>query len=99
MRVVKIAPLKEFWTTHPDAEEPLKAWVADAQRSTWQSPHDIKVSYANASIIGNERVVFNIRGNNYGLIVAICYRTQIVLIKFIGTHSEHDKVDAEQVTL
>jgi mRNA interferase HigB len=76
----------------------LGTWLADAQRATWRSPNEIRTTYANASIIGNEWVVFNIRGNNYRLIVAISYRAQIVLIKFIGTHADYDKVDAEMVS-
>lgn len=99
MRLIKVAPLREFWERHPDAKQPLMAWVADVRAANWVGPNDLKSSYANASIIGNERVVFNIRGNNYRLIVAICYRTQIVLVKFIGTHAAYDRIDAETVNL
>ena len=99
MRVIAVPPLREFWNRHTHAEEPLRAWLADAQKAGWQTPHDLKTDYGNASILGNNRVVFNIKGNDYRLIVAVSYRAQIVLIKFIGTHAEYDKVDAETVEL
>ncbi len=99
MRVIAVPPLREFWERHADAEEPLRAWLADAHRAGWGTPHDVKADYGNASILGNNRVVFNIKGNDHRLIVAISYRAQIVLIKFIGTHAEYDRVDAETVEL
>lgn len=74
VRVISTPPLREFWERHAAAEQPLKAWLADAQRASWQTPHDVKDDYANASIIGNERVVFNIKGNHYRLITAVSYR-------------------------
>lgn len=67
--------------------------------ATWKSPTDIKAQYRNASILKNRRVVFNIKGNNYRLIVAIAYKQQIVYVKFVGTHAEYDEVDAETVDL
>ena len=99
MRIIKVAPLKAFWEKYPDAEQSLRAWISEARGADWQSPNDVRATYANASIVGNERVVFNVRGNNYRLIVAICYRTQIGLVKFIGTHAEYDAIDAETVSL
>jgi mRNA interferase HigB len=97
MRVIAVRTLREFWELHPQAEQPLRAWYQDAHMSVWQSPHAVKQSYANASIINDERVVFNIKGNSYRLIVAINYLQQSVFIKFVGTHAEYDKVDAAQV--
>ena len=99
MRVIAGPPLREFWDRHADAVEPLRAWLADAQKAEWGTPHDVKAAYGNASLLGNNCVVFNIKGNDYRLIVAISYRAQINLIKFIGTHAEYDKVDAEIVEL
>lgn len=89
--------LREFWATHADAEDALRAWYADARRAHWPTPAAIREPYANASILGNNRVVFNIRGNTYRLIVAVNYPLEIVYIRFIGTHSEYDNVDAETV--
>ncbi len=97
MRVIALRTLREFWTTHADAEDALRAWHADAQRAVWKTPGDIRATYATASIIGNNRVVFNIRGNTYRLIVAVNYDYGIVYIRFIGTHAEYDRIDAETV--
>ena len=99
MRVIARVPLREFWTLHADAQEALKAWLADAEKSAWLSPNDITAHYANTSVLGNSRVCFNIKGNHYRLIVKVLYQAQIVYIKFIGTHAEYDKVDAETVSL
>lgn len=84
---------------HEDAEDALKAWLADAEKSEWKSPNDITASYANISILSNSRVCFNIKGNRYRLIVKVLYQVQIVYIKFIGTHSEYNKVNADEVSL
>ena len=73
MRIIAIRPLREFWTDHADAEAALRAWHADAKQADWKTPEDIKATYANASIVGNNRVVFNIRGNTYRLIVSVNY--------------------------
>ncbi len=99
MRVIAVPPLRNFWTRHADAEGPLRAWLAEAQKAEWETPHDVKTNYGNASILGNNRIVFNIKGNDYRLIVAVSYRARIVLVKFIGTHAEYDGVDAETVEL
>ena len=99
MRVIAKAPLREFWMRHADAEDALKAWLADAQKSEWNSPNDITAQYANAGILGDSRVCFNIRGNRYRLIVKVLYQAQVVYIKFVGTHADYDKVDAETVSL
>lgn len=99
MRVIARATLREFWTAHTDAEQPLKAWLADAEKSEWNSPNDITANYANTSILGDSRVCFNIKGNHYRLIVKVLYQAQVVYIKFVGTHAEYDRVDAETVAL
>jgi mRNA interferase HigB len=97
MRILSRSTLRNFWKTHPDAEESLKTWYSEASHANWQSPLDIKASRRNASIIGNGRVVFNIKGNTYRLIVSVRYDIGIVFIRFIGTHAEYDKVNAETV--
>jgi len=94
MRIIARRTLREFWEVHPDAEQPLKAWFVEATQAQWQSPNDIKQTYRNASIVGNNRVVFNIKGNDYRLIVHVRYDIGIVFIRFIGTHQAYDKVDA-----
>jgi len=99
MRIIAVSTLKSFWEKQgcADAEQPLKAWHAEASRAVWRSPSDIKAQYRNASIVGNNRVVFNIAGNKYRLIVAFAYRLQTAYIKFVGTHDDYDKIDAATV--
>lgn len=99
MRVIAVSTLRQFWEKHPDAEQPLKAWFDEAGNAIWAQPSDIKAQYGSASILKNRRVVFNIKGNDYRLIVAIAYKLGIVYIKFIGTHTEYDKIDAETVEM
>ena len=97
MRIIAKKTLRDFWERHSDAEEALKSWYHDAKHATWQSPNDIRQTYATASIIANNRVVFNIRGNHYRLVVAINYAFGIIYIRFVGTHREYDDIDAETV--
>lgn len=97
MKVVAVSTLRVFWERHADAEQPLKAWHDEARAAAWRGPRDIKRLHAGASFVGKNRVVFNIKGNSYRLIVAVAYRFQAVYIKFIGTHAEYDKVDAATV--
>lgn len=97
MRIISRKTLKEFWERHPDAEQPLQAWYADLKASRWESPSDIKRVYRNASFLGNNRVVFNIKGNTYRVVVAIQYQFGIVYIRFVGTHEEYDRIDAATV--
>ncbi|MBE9007656.1 type II toxin-antitoxin system HigB family toxin [Fortiea sp. LEGE XX443] len=97
MRIIARSTLREFWETHPDVEQPLKAWYDETSRADWNSPTDIKSTYRNASIIANNRVVFNIKGNDYRLIVYIRYDIKIIFIRFVGTHSDYDNVDATTI--
>lgn len=97
MRVIALKTLRDSWEQHPDAEQALRGWFHDAKRADWKIPSDIKAVYRNASIIGNNRVVFNIKGNQYRLIVAIQYQFGLVYIRFIGTHREYDKIDATTI--
>jgi mRNA interferase HigB len=97
MRVIAVSTLRAFWTRHPDAEQPLKAWYEEASNASWSQPSDIKAQFRSASILKNRRVVFNIRGNDYRLVVAIAYKLQIVYVKFVGTHRAYDAVDAQTV--
>ncbi len=89
--------LRAFWLQHPDAEQPLKAWFEEASKASWTQPSDIKAQYRSASILKNRRVVFNIKGNEYRLVVAIAYRLQIGYVKFIGTHQQYDEIDSHTI--
>ena len=97
MRIIARRTLREFWEQHPDAEEALRAWYHDAKQADWKTPSDIRRTYANASFVANNRVVFNIRGNNYRLIVALNYDYGIGYIRFVGTHNEYDQIDAATI--
>jgi mRNA interferase HigB len=97
MRVIKRNTLKDFWQSHPDAEGALKSWLQEVKHANWSEPTDVKQQYGTASIIGNNRIVFNIGGNKYRLIVEINYPAQIVFIRFLGTHKEYDQVNAKEV--
>ena len=97
MRVIKRKTLQDFWEKNPLSEQPLKAWFTEAIHSTWNTPDDIKEKYGSADILPDNRVVFNIGGNKYRLIVKINYKAKVVFIRFVGTHSEYDKIDAETI--
>ena len=97
MRVISRKALRGFWEAHPSARQALQAWYADVKHASWTSPADVKRTYRNASSVANNRVVFNIKGNQYRIIVAIQYKFQIVFIRFVGTHQEYDRVDAAHV--
>lgn len=97
MRVVAKRVLREFWEKHSDAEEQLKTWYQEASRAIWNSTSEIKEEYAKASILKGGRVVFDICGNKYRLVVDINYLRQWVFIRFIGTHADYDKIDANTI--
>jgi len=97
MRIIAKSTLKVFWEDHPDSETPLLTWYRTVQKAEWQTPNDVKVTYPSASIIKGNRMVFNIKGNDYRLIVKIEYEKQIIFIRFVGTHAEYDKVDAATI--
>lgn len=99
MRVIAVSTLRDFWQRYPAAEQPLKAWYEEATSATWTQPADIKAQFRSASVLKNRRVVFNIKGNDYRLIVAVAYKLQVVYVKFVGTHKEYDAVDAETVDM
>lgn len=82
---------------HNDCEQQLKAWFQEASKAKWANPNELKAEYPSASIIGNDRIVFNIKGNSYRLMVKINFDYQVVWIRFIGTHSEYDKVNAKTI--
>jgi mRNA interferase HigB len=97
VRIIARRTLREFWTRHADAEQPLRAWYDDAKRARWTTPAVIKQTYANASIVGENRVVFNIRGNRYRLVVTINYAYGVCYIRFVGTHAAYDRIDVATI--
>ncbi len=99
MRIISRATLKNFWQDrrYKDSEQPLKAWYDEAKHAIWQKPQDIKDQYRNASFLNNNRVVFNIHGNTYRLIIAVKYDFGICYIRFVGTHKQYDSINAETI--
>ena len=97
MRIIAKRALREFWERHPNAEEPLLAWYREVVLEDWDTPVKVKAKYGNASIVGGNRVVFNIKGNDYRLVVKINYPYRVVYVRFVGTHAEYDAVDVEEV--
>lgn len=97
MRVISQAKLKAFYSKHSDAEQALKAWYDEARKASWATPQQIKDHYRSASFVGHNRVVFNVHGNRYRLVVAVAYQFGAVYIKFVGTHADYDEIDAATV--
>lgn len=97
MRVISKKALVEFWKKVPASEQQLNAWYCEAKDAEWRDPTDVKAKYGNASILKGSRVVFNICGNKYRLVVLIKYDFKTVYVRFVGTHKEYDNVDAESV--
>jgi len=97
MRVIAKKILREFWQKHTDSEEQLKTWYKEVSKTSWLNPSDIKKDYARASILKGGRVVFDICGSKYRLVVDINYSRQWVFIRFIGTHKDYDNIDANRI--
>jgi len=99
MHVISRKKLVAFYeqADHRDAKRPLEAWYYEAKHAQWTSPVDVKEHYRSASILKGNRVVFNIAGNKYRLTVRINYDSKTVFVRFIGTHKEYDKIDAETI--
>ena len=93
-RIFAKSTLRDYWEKHPETEQYLKTWYDTAMSSEWETPNDVKGSYASASILKNGRVVFNIKGNSFRLVVKFNFEKQWGFIRFIGTHKEYDKIDA-----
>ena len=97
MRIIAKKALRDFWTREPGARPALEAWHAEAKDAQWRTPADIKASYGTASILKDGRIVFNICGNKYRLVVWINYAFFTVYIRFVGTHKEYDQIDAQTI--
>ena len=99
MRIIAVSTLRDFWTRpgRGDSESPLRAWVHVVKAADWSSPADVKQMFRSADILPNDRIVFNIGGNKYRLVVAVHYRSKRAFVRFIGTHSEYDGIDATRV--
>jgi len=97
MRIIAKSTLRDFWVRFPEAEGPLLAWYREVEKEDWDEPSKVKEKYGSASILKDSRVVFNIKGNEYRLVVKVNYPYRVVYIRFVGTHAEYDKIDVEEV--
>ena len=97
MRVVAVRNLRGFWEVHPDCEQPLRAWHQEARAAQWRTPAEVKARYPAASVLRDNRVVFNIAGNKYRLVVRINYDFGVMYVRFIGSHAEYDAIDARRI--
>lgn len=97
MRIISIKTLREFWERHPQAEIPLRGWHAEVSNADWKTPADIKATYRNASFLANNRVVFNIKGNDFRLVIAVRYTQGLMFVRYVGTHAEYDRIDATTI--
>jgi mRNA interferase HigB len=97
LRIIAKKTLRDFWEIHPDSEQQLKSWYQETSKATWEGPKQIKLEYTSASFLADNRVVFNIKGNHYRLIVRINYAYQMIWIRFVGTHAEYDKINAKTI--
>ena len=96
-RIFAKSTLKEFWEKYPDSEQYLKTWYDTVMNADWKRPNDVKLSYATAGILKDSRIVFNIKGNSYRLVIKFNFEHQLAFVRFIGTHSEYAKIDANSI--
>ena len=97
MRIIAKKPLRAYWEKHTDCKKDLQDWYEVAKKTDWASPNEVKKTYPKASIVANNRVAFNIAGNNYRLVIQFAYKTRIGYVRFIGTHSEYDKINVTEI--
>ena len=97
MRVIAISALKDFWEKHPDSEQALKEWYVKTSRASWRSLADMREDFNSVDYVGNQRYVFNIKGNHYRLVVAVKFTPSLVYIRFVGTHEEYERTDVSSI--
>lgn len=97
MRLIAKGTLRTYWEKHPDCEQSLLSWYKVAIKAKWSNFNEVKQQFGSCKIVGNDRIVFKIRGNHYRLIIKISFENQLILIRFIGTHAEYDLIDAKYI--
>lgn len=97
MRIIAKGTLRDYWENHPQTEHALLDWYHVAKEANWNSPQDVKATYGNVSVVANNRLVFNIKGNDHRLVVEGDYRYQILFVVWLGSHAEYDKIDVTTV--
>lgn len=98
MRIIAVKTLKDYWEEFPQTEQALLSWYEEVNATNWSNPNELKAQYRNASVLTDKRVVFNIHGNAFRLIVDIEYRLKIVFVIWFGTHKQYDKINAKKVS-
>lgn len=98
MRIIAVNTIKQYWIKYPECEQALKSWIQEAERVSWNSPNELKAQFGSASIITGKRIVFNINGNRYRLIVDIEFRLRIIFIVWFGSHEEYDLIDSKTIS-
>ena len=97
MHVLSVATLRSFWAEHPRAETALAAWYKIVSKAAWTSPAEVLATFPTADVVADNRIIFNIRGNEYRLVVHFKYRAQIAMVCFVGTHRQYDKIRPETI--
>lgn len=98
MRIIARNTIKEFWIANPESEQGLKSWLQEAEQAIWTNPQELKAQFGNASVITGKRIIFNINGNRYRLIVDIEFRLQIIFVVWFGNHEEYDSIDSKTIS-
>jgi mRNA interferase HigB len=97
MRIITLGALAHCWVKHPESRKPLEIWYNIAKKAKWKNINEIKMVFSNVSVLANNRIVFNIKGNDYRLVVVVKYTMQAIYIRWVGTHAEYDKIDANTI--
>lgn len=97
MRIIATNTIQNYWKDYPECEQALKSWIQEASNAKWRSPQELKKQFKSASILTGKRIIFNINGNRYRLIVDIEFRLQIIFIVWFGDHKEYDQIDAKTI--
>lgn len=97
MRIIAKSTLRDYWLKNKDAEQSLLSWYKATNKAKWSNFNEVKLQYRTCKILGNDRIIFKIKGNKYRLIVKISFENQLIWIRFIGTHAEYDKIDANTI--
>jgi mRNA interferase HigB len=97
LRIISKKILQDFWEVHTDTEQQLKSWFKETSNAEWKNPNEVKTEYPSASILTDNRIVFNIKGNKYRLIIKVNYNYQMIWIRFIGTHAVYDRINANEI--
>lgn len=98
MRIIARNTIREFWVAYPESEQALKAWVQEAEQAAWSNPQEIKAQFGSASVLTGRRIIFNINGNKYRLVVDIEFRLQIIFVVWFGNHQEYDSIDSKTIS-